>query len=128
MNMSKAIAVMNTSGVALAASNDTSINKKKIYNLSSDLPVGIMLSGKENYLHAPWETLINIYRNKLNNKKFDTLEQYVANLLMFVDQMNYEDQSSDEAEAMFAYEAVKAEVDTLTSQYLRLVNKRLNII
>src|SRR5690625_5918829 len=88
MNMSKAIAVMNTSGVALAASNDTSINKKKIYNLSSDLPVGIMLSGKENYLHAPWETLINIYRNKLNNKKFDKLYHYIADLLMFVVQMN----------------------------------------
>src|SRR5690625_3465189 len=120
MNMSKAIAVMNTSGVALATSNETSINKKKIYNLSPDLPVGIMLLGKENYLHAPWETLINIYRNKLKNKQFDTLEQYVADFLMFVDQMNYEDQSSDEAEAMFAYEAVKAEVDKMHSHVITL--------
>jgi len=120
MNMSKAIAVMNTSGVALAASNDTSFNRKKIYNLSPEVPVGIMLSGKENYLHVPWETLINIYRNKLNNKQFDTLEQYVADFLMFIDQMNYEDQSSDEAEAIFAYEAVKREVETLTSQLFTL--------
>src|SRR5699024_11299576 len=106
MNMSKAIAVMNTSGVALAASNDTSINKKKIYNLSSDLPVGIMLSGKENYLHAPWETLINIYRNKLNNKQFYTLEQYVAELLIFIYQMNFEDLFSVYTEVIYAYEAV----------------------
>src|SRR5699024_6034985 len=104
MNMSKAVAVMNTSRDALAASNDTSLNRIKIYNLSSEVPVGIMLSGKENYLHAPWETLINIYRNRLNNKQFDTREQYVADFLMFIDQMNYEDQSSDEAEAIFAYE------------------------
>src|SRR5690625_6968650 len=104
--MSKAIAVMNTSGVAVCSSDLTSINKKKIYNLSPDLPVGIMLSGKENYLHAPWETLINLYRNKLNNKQFDTLEQYVADFLMFVDQMNYEDQSSDEAEAMLDRKSV----------------------
>src|SRR5699024_1115889 len=113
MNMNKAIAVMNTSGVALAASNDTSCNRKKIYTLEPEI---IILSGKENYLHVPWETLINIYRNKLNNKQFDTLEQYVADFLMFIDQMNYEDQSSDEAEAIFAYEAVKREVETLTSQ------------
>src|SRR5690625_8007699 len=79
-----------------------------------------MLSGKENYLHVPWETLTNLYRNKLNNKQFDTLEQYVTDFLMFVDQVNYEDQSSDEAEAMFAYEAIKAEVNTLTSQLFTL--------
>src|SRR5690625_7471048 len=110
MNMSKAIAVMNTSGVALAASNDTSFNRKKIYNLSPEVPVGIMLSGKENYLHAPWETLINIYRNKLNNQQFDTLEQYVADFLMFIDQMYYVAWSSDDAEAVVAFVAVDREV------------------
>src|SRR5699024_10634570 len=62
MNMNKAIAVMNTSGVALAASNDTSFNSKKIY----------------------------------------------------------EEQSSDEDEAILAYEAVKREVETLTSQLFTL--------
>src|SRR5699024_12206786 len=106
MNMNKAIAVMNTSGVALAASNDTSFNRKKIYNLSPEVPVGIMLSGKENYLHVTWETLINIYRNKLNNKQFDKLEQYVADYLMFLEQMNYEDQSSAVAEVIFTFDEV----------------------
>src|SRR5690625_2152011 len=42
---------------------------------------------------------------------------------MFVYLMNYEDKSSDQAEAMFAYESVKADVNKLTSQ-LFMISKQ----
>lgn len=118
--MSEEIAVMNMNGLALAT------NKQTMFELSSHHPVGIMISGRSDYLYVPWEILIKLYRDQLKDKQFTTLEQYVADFLMFIDQSNFSDHPSNEAEAQLAFNALNNEVTELTSQLVQLNNEIMN--
>ncbi len=118
--MTAEIAIMNMNGIALAtdsaATKSGGHSTDKLFELSSHHPVGIMVSGKNDYLRAPWETFIKIYRHQLKDKHFDTLEQYVADFLSFIDNSNYADLPGDEAEAQFAFDSLSNEVKILASE------------
>ena len=96
--MTAEIAIMNKLAVALAADSALTIGQEKgqkIYNtvnklfaLSKYYPVGIMISGKSNFMAVPWESIIKIYRSKLGEGKFDTLEKYADDFIGFLDKSN----------------------------------------
>ncbi|MDB9822859.1 hypothetical protein OAC89_04085, partial [Deltaproteobacteria bacterium] len=82
--MTAEIAILNTSSVALASDSavtgDTIAGQKiyntasKMFRLSNHHPVGIMIYGNSNFMGIPWETIIKIFRKKLNDKNISTLE------------------------------------------------------
>ncbi|TOO22234.1 hypothetical protein, partial [Vibrio parahaemolyticus] len=92
--MTAEIAVMNRSAVALAADSAvtvTSTNGEKIYNgaeklfaLSKQHPVGIMVYGSGSLCGVPWELIIKEYRKELDGECFDTLEQYAESFWEFL--------------------------------------------
>ncbi|EMK3511168.1 hypothetical protein V8094_003651 [Vibrio parahaemolyticus] len=92
--MTAEIAVMNRSAVALAADSAvtvTSTSGEKIYNgaeklfaLSKQHPVGIMVYGSGSLCGVPWELIIKEYRKELDGECFDTLEQYAESFWEFL--------------------------------------------
>lgn len=84
---------MNRRGVALAADSAVTLgNGKKIYHtaeklfaIAPGLPVAIMTYGAADIMDAPWETVIKMYAAKLGAQRFDTLEEYAANFLGFIE-------------------------------------------
>lgn len=91
------VAVMNKSAVALAADSAAtltiqSVHKiyivNKLFALSEQQPVGIMIYGNPQLLGVPWETIIKMYREQLGDKKFRTLKEYSENLISFVETAN----------------------------------------
>lgn len=96
--MTAEIAIMNKMAVALAADSAVTIGqeeKQKTYNTVSKLfalskyhPVGIMLYGKADFMEVPWESIIKIYRSKLDKWKFDTLKEYADDFIAFLDNSN----------------------------------------
>lgn len=96
--MTAEIAVMNKSAVALAADSAvtvTSGNGSKIYNgaeklfaLSKQHPVGIMVYGSGTLCGVPWELIIKEYRKSLNGDSFDTLAMYAENFWQFIEHNN----------------------------------------
>ena len=96
--MTAEIAIMNRSAIALAADSAVTINAKnnvKIYNTVNKLftiskyhPIGVMIYGSADLMGIPWETIIKIYRNKLQEKRFSTLEEYAQDFMNFLDDEN----------------------------------------
>lgn len=89
--MTAEIGVLNTTGVALAADSAVTIGSSKVFNsadklfsLSKHHPVGIMIYGNAGFMGVPWETIIKVYRKKLNDQKFNTLYGYTQDFLNFL--------------------------------------------
>lgn len=93
--MTAEIAILNKEAIAMAADSAVTMTEKdgqkiftsanKLFALSNYHPVGIMVYGNANFMHTPWETIINIYRKKLGKKEFNKLENYSEDFLNFLD-------------------------------------------
>lgn len=96
--MTAEIAIMNKEAIALAADSAVTIlggdrqkiftSANKLFALSKRHPVGIMIYGSAIFMGVPWETIIKIYRKKLGDKSFQTLEGYSRNFISFLDNVN----------------------------------------
>lgn len=93
--MTAQIAILNKHGIALATDSAVTITgneKNKVYNsanklfsLSDNSPVGIMIYGTAQFLGVPWETIIKLYREKNKNEEpFETLEEYCVNFFEYI--------------------------------------------
>jgi hypothetical protein len=90
--MTAEIAILNREAVALASDSAVTIGEgSKIYNsgnklfcLSKRYPIGIMIYGNANFMNIPWETIIKIYRSKIKNEPFFTVEDYAKDFIKFL--------------------------------------------
>ncbi|RDW15073.1 hypothetical protein [Oceanobacillus chungangensis] len=92
--MTAEVVVMNKRGLSMAAdsaitSGGEGVQKvyntaNKLFSLSSDHPVGIMVYGAASFMEVPWDVIIKSYRDHLGKKKFADLTDYVEDLLNFL--------------------------------------------
>lgn len=89
--MTAEVGVINRRGVALAADSAVTINRSKVtnsavklYTLDSAHYVGIMIFGNAGLQNVPWEAIIKSYREKLGNKVFDKLNDYIDSFKTYV--------------------------------------------
>lgn len=92
--MTAVAGVLNKQAVAIAADSAVTIgspNSRKIFNkankvfaLSKQHPVGIMIYNSASFMGTPWETIIKIYRKKLGDESFPTIKQYQENFIEFL--------------------------------------------
>lgn len=89
--MTAEIGVLNTIGVALAADSAVTIGSSKVFNsadklfsLSKHHPIGIMIYGNAEFMGVPWETVIKIFRKKLGDTIYGSLQEYCDNFFEFV--------------------------------------------
>ena len=86
---------MNKVAVALAADSALTLGSpsgelkvygsaEKIFQLSANAPVGIMIYGGAEFLGVPWETIIKEFRRGLDRKPLSTLDDYFEALLKFL--------------------------------------------
>ena len=91
--MTAEIVITNSLGIAMAADSAVTIgggptkiytSADKLFQLTQNAPVGIMIYGAARFLDVPWETVIKMYRERLADKVFRTLEEYAESLLHFI--------------------------------------------
>lgn len=92
--MTAEIAVMNKLAIALAADSAVTITKElgekiyytvdKLFSLSNDHPIGIMIYGNAEFMEVPWETIIGAYKKHVGSTKFNSLEEYGTKLINFI--------------------------------------------
>jgi len=88
------IAILNKSAVALAADSAVTIGRppnakiyntvNKIFELSADAPVGVMVYGRLDFMGLPFETLIKQYRKELAEKTFPHVSEYCEDFRNFL--------------------------------------------
>lgn len=92
--MTAIVGVLNSQGIAIAADSAVTVtgnNGKKVYNRSNKIftlskfhPVGIAIYNSADYMGMPLETLIKVYRKKLKDKSFGTVEEYKNDFITFL--------------------------------------------
>lgn len=98
--MTAEITILNKSAVALAADSAVTLSlgkERKVFNtvnkvfrLSLVHPVGIMIYGGASLMNVPWETIIKLYRKKLDKTEYPTLSEYVKDFLDFLVSRKYD--------------------------------------
>ena len=99
--MTVEVAIMNKDAIALSAdsmvtttsawspdwggSEKTYTNVNKVFMLSYNRPVGIMIYGNAELGKVSWETLIKLYRAKRGNISYGGLEEYSKDFIRFLD-------------------------------------------
>ena len=92
--MTSLVAILNDQAVALAADSAVTTegpSGQKIYNtvnklftLSKQHPVGIMVYSSAEIMGVPIETVIKVYRDQKGNDRQDTLEEYYSAFISFL--------------------------------------------
>jgi len=92
--MTTEIAVMNRTGIALAADSAVTIssvagvsirnNANKLFSLSKYHPVGVMIYGNAVFTEIPWEVIIKSYRQSLGDKEFKSVNEYSSHFFKYL--------------------------------------------
>lgn len=122
--MTAEVAIINANAVAVAADSAVTIGPgRKIYNsaikvfaLSKVAPVGVMVYGNAGLLDVPWETIIKMYRAKLRDTSFATLEEYSNGFLRFLRTHRQ----------LFPKEVQKAWIETNVHGYFKLIRDQFS--
>lgn len=91
--MTAEIAILNREAVALAADSMATargIEKaystaRKIFPISTDPPVAVMVYGGGTLGPLPWDTIVQQYTSKRGGKKFPTVEDYASDFIRHLD-------------------------------------------
>lgn len=91
--MTAVVGILNKHAVAIAADSAVTIggiggrkifNKaNKVFALSKQHPIGIMIYNSASFMTTPWETIIKVYRKQLGSISFSTLVEYKQNFIEF---------------------------------------------
>ena len=83
--MTAEVAILNRTGVALAADSAVTIDDgssqkvyssaTKIFQVCYDQSIAVMIYGSINLSGVPWETVIKLFRKNKANQKFNTVEE-----------------------------------------------------
>lgn len=137
--MTTEIAIMNKSAVALAADSAVTIQMtrpqaknykvlntaNKLFTLSKYAPVGLMVNGNSNIMGISWETIIKLYRKKLGERTFPTVEDYCKNFIEYLDAVDVCIEAHNEYVAVIAYghfNEIRQKVDTWVKSQIEAGN------
>ena len=91
--MTAEVSVMNQIGVALAADSAVTIGQNatkihtsadKLFQLTPQSAVGMMIYGNANFVGLPWETIIKTYRLECGDKTQATIQEYADSFFWFL--------------------------------------------
>ena len=92
--MTAIVGVLNSQGVAIAADSAVTVtgnNGKKVFNRSNKIftlskyhPVGIAIYSNADFLGIPLETLVKLYRSKIKDTPYKTLNEYKLDFIIFL--------------------------------------------
>lgn len=97
--MTAVVGILNKHAVAIAADSAVTIGSNggrkifnkanKVFTLSKQHPVGIMIYNSASFMTTPWETIIKVYRKQLGSTSFSTLKEYEQNFIAFLRAKNF---------------------------------------
>ena len=140
--MTAEIAIMNANAIALAADSAVTINTitkdgfenqkiftsaNKLFDLSINHPVGIMIYGNASFMGLPWETIIKVYRMEIGDKKYDTLEEYADSFIKFLSGENTKRKLfPNEVQEHHMYEDIVSYFSYVKTKILNEIESKIN--
>lgn len=128
--MTSEVAVLNCSGVALAADSAVTVGSQKIYNsavklfaLSKVAPVAIMVYGNAALSRVPWEIVIKEYRRTLGDKTFPKLDDYAADFVNYIETSKHF--FDDAGESAWLQERIQQALNHIYTEGMEQVDREL---
>lgn len=131
--MTAVVGILNKQAVAIAADSAVTIggnsgrkifNKaNKVFALSKQHPVGIMIYNLASFMATPWETIIKVYRKQLGSTSFPTLKEYEQDFIAFLRVKNFYTDSEMQAAFLesFACDIINSVVNDIVKQNKGLI-------
>ncbi len=137
--MTAVVGILNKQAVAVAADSAVTItgaqNRKifnhanKIFRLSRQQPLGVMLYNSADFMGTPWEIIFKNYRDYLGNGALPALVDYQEDFLNFLRQQSYFKDENLQKHSLFNYALALFETltrDALKGYHEMLIMNHLN--
>src|SRR5205085_752552 len=125
--MTAEVAIINRFGIALAADSAVTIGDErvwkttnKLFSLSPNHDVGIMIFGGGSYLGCPWDTLIKEYREAVKDTVFNSVHDVVPNFMHFLLQPRW---GTDEEDQLSIVRVIVKELDEYARSFDDLIDE-----
>lgn len=92
--MTAEIGILNKNGVVLASDSAVTLSDgknskvfnsaRKLFTLSKEHSVGIMIYGNASFMEVPWEVILNEFKQTIGKGVLDNTAQYVDELIRFL--------------------------------------------
>jgi len=130
--MTAEVVVMNREGVAIAADSAITIgsgrkiltNGNKVFMLTHDLPIGVLIYNNPNMMEMPWEIILKLYRKDLARKKavFPSLEEYAEDFFGYI-KVNSKTLVGDVQEKSIFSRTIQNKLNVITGKIWEKINK-----
>jgi hypothetical protein len=97
--MTAVIGILNKAAVAIAADSAVTVTgpagpkifnrANKIFTISKHHPVGMMIYNQGEFMGTGWEIVIKLFRTRLGDRSFPTLEEYKLDFIRFLHEKNF---------------------------------------
>lgn len=97
--MTAIVGILNKRAAVMAADSAVTVTrgeKTKIYNtatkifrLSLEHPVGVMIYSNVEFLGTPWDVIFKLYRDRRGKQSFNSVKEYAVNFMDFLRAENY---------------------------------------
>lgn len=136
--MTAIVGILNKRAVAIAADSAMTVKKdgqtkiynnaRKIFSLSENIPVGIMMSGNLEFMGMPWDVIFGQYRAYRNGKPLPRLKDYMADFLSFLTSFSHLNTKEAYSNYLYAelgsfYYSTKSVVESRISKERQKFNK-----
>lgn len=131
--MTAVVGILNKHAVAIAADSAVTIggnggrkifNKaNKVFTLSKQHPVGIMIYNSASFMTTPWETIIKVYRKQLGSNSFPTLKEYEQDFISFLRAKHFYTDAEMQTNFLesFALDIINSVINEIASQNKGLI-------
>lgn len=131
--MTAVVGILNKHAVAIAADSAVTIggnggrkifNKaNKVFALSKQHPVGIMIYNSASFMTTPWETIIKVYRKQLGSNSFPTLKEYEQDFISFIRAKHFYTNAEMQTNFLesFALDIINSVINDIASQNKGLI-------
>jgi len=131
--MTAVVGILNKHAVAIAADSAVTIggnggrkifNKaNKVFTLSKQHPVAIMIYNSASFMTTPWETIIKVYRKQLGTTSFSTLKEYEQNFIAFLRAKGFYTDTEMQTAFLenFASEIIDSIINDIAAQNIGLI-------
>ena len=97
--MTAIVGILNKRAAVMAADSAVTVSNAhgtkiyntatKIFRLSREHPVGVMIFDSSYFMETPWDLIFKLYRDRRGSQGFNTLDEYVRNFLNFLSSEDY---------------------------------------
>ncbi len=133
--MTAIVGILNRHGIAFAADSAATLtissthkitnHANKIFELSRFEPIGVAMYGNMDFMKLSWEQIIKMYRKKLSNAKYDTLEEYSNDFIAYIRSIAslYQNEQHSQRQICFFVDSFYDEILKSSNEKLKAENR-----